>query len=42
MTVHPIPKDHILTEIQKNMAVIGKEDKYGKRYAVEFSWTRNG
>ncbi|GAB2553932.1 DUF6883 domain-containing protein [Spirosoma areae] len=34
-------KNRILTEIKRNPASIGKEDKYGKRFAVEFNWTRN-
>ena len=30
----------ILDEILINLAVAGKEDKYGKRYSVRFSYTR--
>lgn len=35
-------KNRILQEILFNPAREGKEDKYGKRYSVEFSWTRMG
>lgn len=32
----------ILQEIRRNPAKLGKEDQYGQRYSVEFSWTRSG
>ncbi len=35
-------KVRILQEIQHNPVKIKKEDRYGKRYSVEFSWTRAG
>lgn len=35
-------KNRILQEIRRNPAKIGKEDQYGKRYSVEFTWTRSG